>query len=44
MTTGLFFLKVYLSGRGAEMAINLSVTFLEVTLKVDILKASCKWQ
>lgn len=43
VTTGVFFLKVFLSGRGAEMAINLSVTFLEVTLKVDILKASCKW-
>lgn len=39
-----FPLKVFLLGRRGEVAINLSVAFLEVTLKVGILKASYKWQ
>ncbi len=44
VTTAIFFLRVFLLGQRADMAINLSVTFLEVTLKVGILKALCKWQ
>lgn len=39
-----FPLKVFLLGQRGEVAINLSVAFLEVTLKVGILKASYKWQ